>query len=145
MTPVSFLPCLYLFNQKLPFRISSLLKKRERLDHNLRDGQKGSDHLQDFGITPGGVIESRSVDQCNPSPVELKCRRNLHFICAGLEGMSNSKIRATRKIDELEYCFYEPLKIDSHLRELTLVFPEPVAPITLYSGWIVGESTAWKP
>jgi len=100
-------------------------------ENGSRSSQKSCNHAEDVGIAFGRIIETRSIDECDGATIEREGLRYLDDVGAGLKPSSNPKIRGASHVDKLSIrnlcqCTYGVAYL---IR--TVVFPLPVAPITL--------------
>ena len=100
-------------------------------ENGSRSGQKSCNHAEDVGIAFGRIVETWSINECDGATIEREGLRYLDDVGAGLKPSSNPKIRGASHVDKLSIREY--ISICYGVADLirTVVFPLPVAPITL--------------
>jgi len=97
---------------------------------NSRSGQESCNHTKNVSITLCGVVKSGCVDQCHGSTIQRERLCHLDYVGARLKTSSDTKVRSACKVDELS-THQTQIPSICVARRPTVVFPLPVAPITL--------------
>jgi hypothetical protein len=68
---------------------------------HLRGRKGGRDHFKNICVAPGGVVESRCINQKDTTTVQIESTRGFYGVCARSQPFANAEVGPADEVNEL--------------------------------------------